>query len=83
MRYLLPSILSLGFCLLTIGVLKAQEPRTILKNDAEIDTAVILYSRACRGSGDTEWMAMCAAAIAQAQKELEAKRPKPPEEKKP
>jgi len=62
----------------------AQEQRNpIEKSDAEVDTAVILYGRACRAATDQEWLIICAAAVTQARKELEAKKPKPPEEKKP
>lgn len=69
--------------LFLVSPLAAQDMRMIEKSDAEIDTAIILYGRACRGASDQEWLAICTAATAQAIKELEAKKPKPPAEKKP
>lgn len=50
---------------------------TVERTPSESDTLLILLGRACRASTDQDWIQVCGAAIVQAQKELEARKPKP------
>lgn len=56
---------------------------SVERTPQESETVIILYGRACRGASDQEWLAICAAAVVQAQKELEARKPKEPKPKVP
>lgn len=51
---------------------------TVERTPQESDTIVILLGRGCRAASDQDWLQVCGAAVIQAQKEIEARKPKPP-----
>jgi hypothetical protein len=53
------------------------QPVVVERTPQESDTIVILLGRACRNATDQDWIQVCNAAVGQAQKELEARKPKP------
>lgn len=65
-------ISGIGFC----QSVKAQ-PVIVERTPQESDTLVILLGRGCRSATDQDWLTVCGAAVVQAQKELEARKPKP------
>lgn len=50
---------------------------TVERTPQESDTIVILLGRGCRAASDQDWLQVCGAAVVQAQKEIEARKPKP------
>lgn len=65
-------ISGIGYC----QSVKAQ-PVIVERTPQESDTLIILLGRGCRSATDQDWLAVCGAAVVQAQKELEARKPKP------
>lgn len=74
-RFLLASAIIL--CGIAVYFSAKAQSVIVERTPQESDTVIILLGRGCRSATDQDWLTVCGAAVVQAQKELEARKPKP------